>query len=123
MRPISVLAALVLAGCSLGADQLTPPLLGTESPPDLVRLTPQIQSTFVSAKLTGNPRVSQVRRAPVSALGDWIVCLRGSDAQDSRVYAVIMSGSDVVDYRLALMIDGCANDSFGPLPGAQPIKK
>jgi hypothetical protein len=123
MRPTPVLAALVLAGCSLGADPLAPPPLGTESPPDLVRLAPKIQSTFGSAKLTGNPRVSRIRRAPVSALGDWIVCLRGSDPEDSRVYAVIMSGSEVVDYRLALMIDGCANESFGPLPGAPPIKK
>jgi hypothetical protein len=120
MRPSSVLAGLLLAGCSLGGDALAPPL-GGGAPPDLARLAPKIQSTFSSAKLTGYPRVSRPRAAPVSALGDWIVCLR-SDAVDSRVYAVIISGSDVVDYRLALQIDGCASESFAPLPNGTLVK-
>ena len=119
MRAFSVLACLMLAGCSLGADPLTPPLAAI-SPPDLARLAPKISDTFRSVKLTGNPRVSRLRNAPVSAFGDWIVCLRGDD--DSRVYAVLISGNEVVDFRLALIIDGCANESFTPLPGAPLVK-
>src|SRR5690242_14115063 len=110
----------MLAGCSLGADPLTPPPLGAGSPPDLASLAPKIRVTFSTAKLTGTPRVSRPRSAPVSALGDWIVCLRGDE--DSRVYAVIISGSEVVDSRLALMIDGCARESFVPLPNAPLVK-
>ena len=40
-------------------------------------------------KLTGYARVSQVRKAPISALGDWIVCLRSDAESDPRIYALI----------------------------------
>jgi hypothetical protein len=111
----------MLAGCSLGADPLTPPALSAAEAPDLSRLAGKIQDTFKAVKLSGYPRVSRPRRAPVTALGDWIVCLR-SDAEDSRVYALLISGNEIADYRLALMVDECARESFGPLPQAPRIK-
>jgi hypothetical protein len=119
MRPFFALAVLMLAGCSLGAEP--PPALGVAQPPDLSRLATVIQGTFKAAKLAGYPRVSRPRRAPVTAFGDWIVCLRG-DGEDARVYALIISGNDIVDYRLALTVDACANESFAPLPAATLIK-
>jgi hypothetical protein len=119
MRRFFALSVLLLAGCSLGADP--PPALGIAQPPDLAQLAAKIQETFRAAKLPGNPRVSRVRRAPVTAFGDWIVCLR-SDAGDARVYALIISGNDIIEYRLALMIDECASESFAPLPAATPTK-
>ena len=119
MRLFFALAVLMLAGCSLGTDP--PPALGVAQPPDLSRLAGKIQGTFKTAKLTGNPRVSRPRRAPVTAFGDWIVCLRG-DGEDTRVYALIISGDDIVDYRLALMIDQCASETFAPLTTA-PLSK
>jgi hypothetical protein len=115
------LAVLMLAGCSLGTDQLTPPPLAAAEPPDLTRLAAKIQDTFKAMKLSGYPRVSRPRRAPISAFGDWIVCLR-SDAENSGIYALFISGSEIVDYRLALMIDDCAKESFAPLPAA-PLTK
>jgi hypothetical protein len=121
MRPWFALAVLMLAGCSLGADPLAPPPPGAAEPPDLAPLATKIQGTFNAVKLSGSPRVSRPRRAPVNALGDWIVCLR-SDAADSRVYALMISASEIVDYRLALMIDECGRESFGPLPAAPVIK-
>jgi len=118
MRPFFALVVLMLAGCSLGADRLP---LGVAQPPDLSRLAGKIQDTFKAAKLSGSPRVSRPRRAPVTAFGDWMVCLR-SDGEDARVYALIISGNDIIDYRLALMVDECANESFAPLPAATPIR-
>ena len=109
----------MLAGCSLGTNP--PPALDVAQPPDVYRLAGKIQGTFKNAKLTGNPLVSRPRRAPVTAFGDWIVCLRG-DGEDTRVYALIISADDNVDYRLALMIDECASESFAPLPAA-PLTK
>jgi hypothetical protein len=116
MRMISALAGLLLAGCSLGADPGPLAQLDSVSAPDVVALAGKIQSTFKSVKLTGYPRVSQLRRAPVSALGDWMVCLRSDAESDPRAYALLIQNGDIVDYRLALPIDGCANESFGPLP-------
>jgi hypothetical protein len=116
MRVISALAGLLLAGCSLGADPGPLAQLDRVDAPDLVALAPKIQTTFQSVKLTGYPRVSQLRRAPVSALGDWMVCLRSDAENDPRAHALLIQNGDIVDYRLALAIDGCANERFGPLP-------
>jgi hypothetical protein len=120
MRFLPAFAGLLLAGCALGADP-APPALDAASAPDIAALATKIQDTFKLVKLTGYPRVSPVRKAPVSALGDWIVCLT-SDSESDRVYALIIQGRDIVDYRLALTIDGCAHERFAPLAGPMVTK-
>jgi hypothetical protein len=116
MRFTPALAGLIVAGCSLGADPGPLAQLDSVTVPDTVELATKIQTTFQSVKLTGYPRVSQIRRAPVSALGDWMVCLRSDAENDPRVYALLIQNNNIVDYRLALAIDGCANERFAPLP-------
>jgi hypothetical protein len=116
MRLMPALAGLILAGCSLGADPGPLAQLDSATVPDTAQLAAKIQSTFQSVKLTGYPRVSQVRRAPVSALGDWMVCLRSDADNDPRIYALLIQNNAIVDYRLALAIDGCASERFAPLP-------
>jgi hypothetical protein len=115
-------AGLWLAGCSLGADPTPMAQLDTSTVPNIMALAPKIQGTFAAVKLTGYPRVSPVRKAPVTALGDWVVCLRSDAESDPRTYALIIQNNEIVDYRLALMIDGCANESFDPLPSPPVIK-
>jgi hypothetical protein len=122
MRWSPIFASLILAGCSLGADPLTPPRLDAETAPSVTALAAKIQDTFKTVKLTGYPRVSRPHKAPVTALGDWIVCLRSDADGDSLVYALLIQRSEIVDYRLALMIDECANESFEPLPVSLPAK-
>jgi len=124
MRLGVVFAGLGLAGCSLGVD---PPAalqqqLGSLRIPDIAVLADKIQQTFRVVKLTGYPRVSQVRQAPVSALGDWLVCLRSDADNDPRIYALLIQNDDIVDYRLALGIDGCERERFGPLPTASAYR-
>ena len=121
MRFLAAFAGLMLGGCALGSDP-APPALDSMNAPDIAALAPKIQDTFKLAKLTGYPRVSPVRKAPVSALGDWIVCLTSDTASDPRVYALLIQGKEIVDYRLALIVDGCANERFGPLPGPTASK-
>ncbi len=121
MRFLPAFAGLLLAGCALGADPAPPAFDGVQVP-DIAALATKIQDTFKLVKLTGYPRVSPVRKAPVSALGDWIVCLTSDSVSDARVYALIIQGKDIVDYRLALTIDGCANERFAPLPGPMATK-
>jgi hypothetical protein len=41
---------------------------------------------------------------------------------DPRVYALLIQNNEIVDYRLALIVDGCANERFAPLPGPQMTK-
>jgi len=122
MRLSPVFAGLILAGCSLGADPGAFAPLDSPNVPSIAALAGKIADTFKLVKLTGYPRVSEVRKAPVSALGDWIVCLRSDAESDPRVYALLIQNSDIVDYRLALIIDGCANERFGPLPTPKLVK-
>jgi hypothetical protein len=122
MRVIPALAGLMLAGCSLGADPGPLAQLDSAAVPDTAALAAKIQGTFQNVKLTGSPRVSQVRRAPVSALGDWEVCLRSDAENDPRVYALLIQNNAIVDYRLALAIDGCARERFEPLPTPSPAR-
>ena len=113
-------AGYLLAGCSLGVDSGA--MTQFEAVPNVVVLAAKIQDTFKTVKLTGYPRISQARRAPVSALGDWIVCLRSDAESDPRVYALLIQNNDIADYRLALIIDGCANERFEPLPTTKLLK-
>jgi hypothetical protein len=122
MRLSPAFAGLILAGCSLGADPAPMAQLDSVNVPNIAALAAKIQDTFKAVKLTGYPRVSNVRKAPVSALGDWIVCLRSDAESDSRVYALLIQNNEIVDYRLALMIDGCASERFEPLPTPKSIK-
>jgi hypothetical protein len=120
MRLFPAFAGLILAGCALGADPAPLAQLVSADVPDIAVLAPRIQETFKAVKLAGYPRVSPVRKAPVSALGDWIVCLT-SDADSDRVYALLIQNNQIVDYRLALIIDECTNERFEPLPGPKPV--
>jgi hypothetical protein len=122
MRLSPAFAGLFLAGCSLGADPAALAQLDAPGVPNVVALSGKIQDTFKAVKLTGYARVSQIRRAPVSALGDWIVCLRSDVESDPRIYALLIQNNDIVDYRLALVIDGCANERFEPLPTPKLVK-
>jgi hypothetical protein len=122
MRLSPAFAGLFLAGCSLGADPGALAQLDGPGVPNVAALSGKIQDTFKAVKLTGYARVSQVRRAPVSALGDWIVCLRSDADSDPRTYALLIQNNDIVDYRLALVIDGCANERFEPLPTPKLVK-
>ena len=66
-------------------------------------------------KLTGDPQISQVRRANVTALADWIVCLRGDSRGAFQPYALFFRGDQMVDYRLAVLADDCGLESYLPL--------
>jgi hypothetical protein len=120
MRLSSAFAGIFLAGCSLGADPSPMAQLDTVTVPNIEALAGKIEDTFKTVKLMGYPRVSPVRKAPVTALGDWIVCLRSDAEGDARTYALIIENNEIVDYRLALSIDGCAGEVFAPLPSPSP---
>lgn len=119
-------SACVLGACAHGPDP-APPTAQSENPepagtiapypPDMAYLAPTIEEAFKSAKFTGYPRVSPVRPAPVSALGDWIVCLTSDSESERRIYALFIRDNAIVDARLAVVIDACADETFAPLPG------
>ena len=118
----AVLAAALLTGCSLGESGAPEPGFEVQGVPNPAAMPDKILDTFKSAKLTGHPQLSGVRRAPVTAPADWMICLRADVPSDPRVYAVFLRPGQVVDYRLALAVDQCAGESYAPLPTPMAVK-
>jgi hypothetical protein len=113
-----VVSAFAVAGCSIGdVSPALPPL--PPNPPDMEVVTREAARIFVVLKLPGNPELSRLRPAHPSTLADWMFCMR-SDAHDiPREYAMFMSKGAVVNYRIAVVVDGCAQEKFagvGPRP-------
>ena len=113
------LIAIAAAGCSIGdvSPTLTPL---PPNPPDMQVVNSEAVRIFAVLKLPGSPEMSRLRPAHPSSLADWMFCLR-SDADDiPRDYAVFMHKGALHSYRLAVQIDGCAQEKFepvGPRPG------
>src|SRR5438270_11499821 len=99
MRRLAALFGLVLAGCSLALDAPTLPASDAVVLPNLAPLTQKLGGIFKDARLSGSPEISPIRRAPVTVLADWMICLRGSVAGDPQVYAVFFQNNDIVNYR------------------------
>lgn len=113
------LIAVAVAGCSIGdVSPALPPL--PPNPPDMEVVNKMATAVFAGLKLPGNPEMSRLRPAHPSTLADWMFCLR-SDADDiPRDYAMFISKAVLVNYRLAVVVDGCAQEKFegvGPRPG------
>jgi hypothetical protein len=128
MRLVSVIVGLIpmaaiLAACSVGPFN-SPSLQGVDvaEVPNLAVMSDKVQDVFKSVKLTGYARVSRVRQAPVTAPADWMVCLRSDMESDPHIYALFLQRNEVVDYRLALLVDQCAGETYAPLPPAMPVK-
>jgi hypothetical protein len=113
-----LLVALGTTGCAV--NDLGSPLSPLPpNPPNLEVVTRAAVAAFAKLKLPGSPEMSPLRPAHPSSLADWMFCLR-SDADDiPRFYALFVRNNDIVNYRLAVQIDGCARERFEPV--AEPL--
>jgi hypothetical protein len=126
---VLILAALALGACSLGelgllTGPVTAPIeLPVPDPtntPDQQKLLPRIQSLSKELRLSGEPEMSRLRRAPLIAPGDWMFCLRGMFNEKPGPYAVFLDKSAVVHYRAAVKLDECDQDIYEPLTNFAP---
>jgi hypothetical protein len=103
-----------LAGCSW-LDSPRFPSSSASIAPEPRAIEQAVFSVVKSTNLAGNPQISPVRRANVTALADWIVCLRGDSRGAFQPYALFFRGDQLVDYRLAVLADDCGLESYLPL--------
>lgn len=112
-------AALMLAGCSI-FDPPGPPVSGLEPGPqaDYVKLVAAFGTVrSLRAKAAYAPfEISGLRPAVAPQLGEWVTCLRTSEAGRPVHFAVLMMGRTVRDVRMAVTIDRCEQEQFLPLP-------
>lgn len=109
-----VLLSLGLTACSwLDSPRLaTAPASTTAPEPKAIEQA--VDDVVRTTKLGGQPQISMVRRANITALADWIVCLRGNTSA-FQSYALFFRGDKLVDYRLAVLADDCGLESYMPV--------
>jgi hypothetical protein len=54
------------------------------------------------------------------ALADWTVCLRSDSPTQNPTYAIFLRKEILVEFRIAVVIDGCEHQAYAPLPTAEP---
>ena len=113
--PATALIAVALAACSIGdVGPVLPPL--PPNPPDMAVVNSEAARIFGVLKLPGSPELSRLRPAHPNTLAEWMFCLR-SDADDlPRDYALFLRNNALLNYRLAVQIDGCAREKYESLP-------
>jgi hypothetical protein len=113
--PVLMAVAFGAAGCAMGGSGDSPQSPLPPNPPDMAVVTKAAVGLFATLKLPGSGEISPLRPAHPSTLADWMFCLR-SDADDlPRNYAVFWRNNAILNYRLAVQVDGCARDMFQPL--------
>jgi drug/metabolite transporter (DMT)-like permease len=105
-----------LSGCSWAGSPEVAAGFSVSKPPTVAALKGGIMKAFDAAKLTGTPEVSPLRRALLSAPGDWITCLRGAGKNGAHPYAVFFNGDTLVTYRVAVLLDACQREPYAPMP-------
>jgi hypothetical protein len=116
MRRLAAFSGVVLAGCSLAIEAPLPPASNVVEFPDPAPLAQKLGRVVKDAQFVGPIETSPIRKAPITVLADWMLCLRGSVAAgEPQVYAVFFENNEIVNYRLAILIDGCASERFEPL--------
>jgi hypothetical protein len=122
MRLSAVFLGVVLAGCSLGITE-SPTLgpLDSLQIPNIGMLAQRLGDIFKDTKLVGAPEVSPLRKAPLTVVADWMLCLRGNAPGSSDIYAIFIQKGSVVDYRRAILIDACETERYEPLQVSAPL--
>jgi hypothetical protein len=115
VRLLAAFLCSVLAACTSGADGPATPA----KDPDPPQIGFWANKTAEEAKLPGPLEVSpahESRGSPGWSPGPWVVCLRSAAPDHPQRYAMFFRDNLRVDYRLALGIDRCGEETFGPLP-------
>jgi hypothetical protein len=108
--------AVMLACLGAGACSVVLPYERSNAPVLTDRVVSQaVRAAFAEAKLPGAPEVSQIRAAHPVSPGDWLLCLRSSEARQQRLhYALYFTGSVYVRSQLAALVDRCDDDTYLP---------
>lgn len=114
-----LLAALLLSGCTFFFDVQDGGGTQSESAPDARQkrvIADQIYKITEQMKLTGAAEVSDVgTNEAQSGPEKWTVCMRSNFPTGWRYFAFFLKGETVVNWRPAVINDGCEARSFAPL--------
>jgi hypothetical protein len=118
-------AILVLAGPILGACAAAPLTEAPGPQPDYRKIVLQKLPGLLPPSVNrGVVEVSPLRPAPLNAPAQWIACLLiDARGKEPKRYALFLNDHDIVDSRLAVVIDQCENAPYTPLTGTKSRRK
>jgi hypothetical protein len=109
---LMTLLYLAAGGCAgFSPDEAAPPQAAAP-PPEGKRLAELVKAAFATAKLSGAPEASPVRAAHDSQWGDWMFCVKSSNAGQSPKYAVLIGHDAILEVRSSVLIDGCEKETY-----------
>ncbi len=108
------LIALSLAGCSI-LDVASHPSAeqAAQAAPAYRRIIAiRIKEILGDPTRAGVMQISGVRRVEYLRGTSWLVCLKASAFLQPRYYAIFLQGDNVVESRLAVIVDGCDRQPY-----------
>jgi hypothetical protein len=109
-------AVILLGGCSSTFFFLPDAAEPAPAPTDYQQLVAKDMATLKAKLGTGAMEISPVRPSRLAQPGDWFACVRTTVQERKVHYAVFMRDGKVTDRREAVVIDGCPQQEFQPLP-------
>lgn len=113
-------AVTLLGGCSSTFFFLPDTSEPAPAPTDYQQLVAKDMASMKARLGMGALEISPLRPTRLAQPGDWFACVR-TNIQERKVhYAVFMRDGKVTDRREAVVIDGCPQQEFQPLPVVEP---
>jgi hypothetical protein len=109
-------AVMLLGGCSSTFFFLPDAAEPAPAPADYQQLVAKDLVTMKAQLGMGAMEISSVRPTRLAQPGDWFACVRTNIKERKVHYAVFMRDGKVTDRREAVVIDGCPQQEFHPLP-------
>jgi hypothetical protein len=113
---LGAVAVVVLGGCS--STFFFPPenpMALDAGPADYQALVAKDLAKLGNRAAMGPLEISRLRQTRLAQPGDWMVCVRTTIEERPTYIAVFMRDGRVIDRRLAVLVDECAQEQFQPL--------
>ena len=113
---LTMLLCLAASGCAgLDSKESAPMPQAVSAPPDEKKLAELVSTAFKQAKLSGAAEVSPVRATHDAQWGDWVFCIKSSNADRTQQYAVLIKNNTILEVRSLVFIDGCDKEKYRPI--------
>ena len=121
-RPlVGAVALAMLGGCSSTFFFLPEtPMALDQGPTDYQALVAKDLVALPNRSSMGPLEISPLRQTRLAQPGDWFACVRTTLQERPIFFAVFIRDGKVIDRRQAVVVDGCAEQRFAPLPSEAP---
>jgi hypothetical protein len=114
------MGALALLGACTSVLSPDVPAESEAGPADYQTLVAKNLAGLKDRAFAGPFEISALRRTRLAQPGDWMACVRTTVQERPTYLAFFMREGRVLEQRIAVLIDECAQEQFRPLPEYRP---